>query len=88
MYSQVSVFYFLVRCGERLPHEVLMTLFFIFTQIILESETLKLPAQLQYNIHVFYMDRTYQTTGCRKKCCEYFRPDGVSCCSGVNNPSS
>ena len=27
----VSLFYFLVRCGGRLPHEVLSTLFYIFT---------------------------------------------------------
>ena len=32
-------------------------------------ETLKLPAQLWYKIHVFYMDRTSKTTGRRKKWC-------------------
>ena len=51
--------------------------FFIFTKIILESETPKSPAQLLYIIHIFYMDHTYQATGHRKKCCEYFGPQGV-----------
>ena len=49
---------------------------FIFTQIILGSETPKLPAQLWYKIHVFYVGCTYQSTD-EKKCCEYLGPEGV-----------
>ena len=77
MYSLVSLVYYLARRGGRLPHEVLRTLFFIFAQIILESETLKSPAQLWYKIHILYIDHTKKTIGHRNKCCEYFRPEGV-----------
>ena len=74
MYSLVSLFYFLARCGGRLPHEVLRHFGFYIHLFI---ETLKLPAQLWYKICIFYVDHTSKTTGRRKKCCEYYGPEGV-----------
>ena len=40
--------------------------------VIILSETLKLPAALNYKIYMFYKGCTYQSTKVRKKCCEYF----------------
>ena len=35
---------------------------------ISKGETTKLPAQLRYKIHVFYMGHTYQSTKVKKSC--------------------
>ena len=48
------------------------TLGFISAYIILQHETPKLPAQLWYKIHVFYMGHTYQSTKIEKKCYKFF----------------
>ena len=56
------LFYFLVRCGGRLPHEVVRNFGFY------------IHLGLCYKIHVFYMDCTLVT---EKKCCEYYGPEGV-----------
>ena len=62
-----------MKCLEK---SVLYSLY-----VIILSETLKLPATLKYKIYMFYISRTYQSTD-GKKCCKYFRPEGVSISMG------